>query len=610
MAYDETFQEIVDKTDMVELVSEFVNLEKAGANYRGLCPFHHENTPSFYVSPDKKLATCFGCHKSLDPIGFVAEIKKISFKDAALYCAEKAGLKVNIKSNKPQGPDLSKYYKIMDMSAEFYKKNLLETKSGLEALDYLAKRGLDKEIVEKFGIGLSPDKPDTMYQLLKSAGYLELDMVEAGLVKSNDTKYHDLFTKRIMFPIKDSDGHTIGYSGRIYHKADIDAGQPKYVNSNDNALFKKRFNLYNIDNAIPYANKMHRIILCEGQMDVIAVTRASYGEAVCSLGTSLTKEQAQLIKNYTKEVVLMYDNDKAGIAASVAAIPLLKSVGLDLKLIHLEGAKDADEYALKYGPKALKEFIDSHMISDIEFRYIAATYNKNLANENEFEEAKKDIFSFIRETNSATIQERYLQRLSNASGASLVALQQDFNQYNGVRRIEANSKEPAQKRPRSFAEHVENKYDICIRRLFGYATLKKSYAEKIDANVNLYAFDEPHFNLWGELYGGYYQYVDKFDVEKFLTMISKDDRLTNIFLEDNKLLSKESITDKYNDADLDVCIETVNDYALIKRQEELKRKIANTTNSIENMNDLKELLEITKQLKAKNFKEGSNTNGR
>ena len=296
MAYDETFQQIVDNSNMVELVSEFVSLEKAGANYRGLCPFHHENTPSFYVSPEKKIATCFGCHKTLDPIGFIAEIKKISFRDAALYCAAKAGMKVDIKSSKKEGPDLSKYFEITKIAQEFYTKNLYETKGGLEALEYLNKRGLDKKTCQEFGIGLSSDKNDTIYQVLKSAGYLELDMVDAGLVKSNDNKYHDLFTRRIMFPILDADSNIIGYSGRIYHTTDIKEGQPKYVNSNDNILFKKRLNLYNLSNAIPYGNKMHRFVLCEGQMDAIAASRAGFKEAICTLGTSLTKEQVQLIK--------------------------------------------------------------------------------------------------------------------------------------------------------------------------------------------------------------------------------------------------------------------------------------------------------------------------
>ena len=598
LAYDETFQEIVDKTDMVELVSEFVTLEKAGANYRGLCPFHHENTPSFYVSPEKKLATCFGCHKSLDPIGFVAEVKKISFRDAALYCAERAGLKVNIKSSKPQGPDLCKYHKIMDMAQEFYQKNMLETKGGLEALDYLNKRGLDKDIIEKFGIGLSPDKPDTIYQMLKSANHLELDMVEAGLVKSNDGRYHDLFTRRIMFPIKDFDGHILGYSGRIYHKKDIDEGQPKYVNSNDNILFKKRLNLYNINNAIPYANKMHRIILCEGQMDVIAVTRAGYGEAVCSLGTSLTKEQANLIKKYAPTVVLMYDNDKAGIAASLQAIPLLKDVGLDVKLIHLEGAKDSDEYALKYGVDKLKSFIDTHMISDLEFRYIAATYNRDMLNEQDFEAAKLDIFKMLNDAHSATITERYLTRLSELSKTSLNALVSDFNNYSRRNQPRAAVSPVKVISPRYTNEHIDSKYIICMRRLFGYATLDKAYADKINLELNVGAFDGDHFKLWAELYGGYYQYTDRFDSEKFLTMISRDQALSELFIEDYNKLTKDYVN-AYNEKDLEKCIRTVNEYALKQRQNEIMRLMKTDIDDDTKLALCTELTDILKKLKKK-----------
>ncbi len=594
MAYDEAFQEIVDKTDMVELVSEFVTLEKAGANYRGLCPFHHENTPSFYVSSEKKLATCFGCHKTLDPIAFIAEVKKIPFKEAALYCANKAGLKLNITSSQKKGPDLSKYYKIMDIAQEFYTKNLLETKSGLEALEYLSKRGLDKDTIIKFGIGLSSEKPDIMYQLLKQANVIELDMVDVGLVKSDNGRYYDLFTKRIMFPIKDAEGHILGYSGRIYRQQD--EGQPKYVNSNENILFKKRQDLFNINNAIPYANKMHRMILCEGQMDVIAVSRTTYCEAVCSMGTGLTKEQLELIKRYVPNLILMYDNDKAGIEASVKAIPLIKQAGLNLRLIHLEGAKDADEFVNKFGTDKLKEFIDTKQISDIEFRYIAATYNKDLLKENDFEIAKNDVFNFLLERRSATITERYLKKLSEASNTSLNALIADFNNYsrkNERRDVIA----PVRPHNGNFTNiKVDNKYQICQRRLVGYATMSKDWATIINEEVNPYGFDEAHFNLWAEIYNTYYLFEEKFDRDKFLSIISNNKMLVDTFVFDINTLSKDYVA-KYNDNDLKNCIDTINEYAMLKKQEELKLQIKAETDTEKIVALAGELFDIQKKIK-------------
>ncbi len=601
MAYDETFQEIVNKTDMVELVSEFVTLEKAGANYRGLCPFHNENTPSFYVSQEKKIATCFGCHKTLDPIGFVAEVKRIPFKEAALYCANKAGVKVNFNSNVKKGPDLSKYYKIMDIAQEYYTKNLLETRGGLEAIDYLSKRGLDKDTIKKFGIGLSSDKPDIIYQLLKKVGTLELDMVDSGLVKSDNGRYYDLFTKRIMFPIKDADGHILGYSGRIYRPQD--EGQPKYVNSNENIIFKKRQDLFNINNAIPYANKMHRMILCEGQMDVIAVARAGYDEAVCSMGTGLTKEQCELIKRYVPHLILMYDNDKAGIEASIKAIPLIRQAGLELRLIHLEGAKDADEYALKFGTDKLKEFIDTHQISDIEFRYIAATYNRDLLKENDFEAAKADVFNFLLNARSATTSERYLTKLSEASNTSLNALVADFNNFK--RRNERRDViTPVRQHNGNFTNiRVDNKYEICQRRLIGYATMSKEWATKINDEINTYGFDETHFNLWAELYSTYYVFESKFDNDKFLALISRDKLMLDTFVSDINTLSNDYVS-KYTETDLANCIDTINEYALLKKQEEIKTKIKSETDTEKIVALAGELSDIQKKIK-----KGQKTNG-
>ncbi len=569
MAYDETFQKIVDNSDIVEVVSLFVPLEKAGANYRGLCPFHNEKTPSFYVSPEKKIATCFGCHKTWDSISFVSDVKKISFVEAARFCADKAGLKINLKSNKTNEKDYSKYYKITDIAQEFYTKNLLETKSGLEALEYLSKRGLSTEDIKEFGIGLSSDKSDVIYQILKSANILEIDMVDSGLVKNTDGKYFDLFRGRIMFPIKDIEGHVIGYSSRVYKETD--KLQPKYVNSNENVIFKKRNALYNIYSAIPYANKAHRFILCEGQMDVIAVSRAGFKEAVCSMGTGLTKEQCILMKKYVPEVVLMYDNDKAGIEASLKAIPLIKSVGLNLNFIKLNVAKDADEFALKYGVSKLADYISNNLLSEIEFQYLACTFGKDLKNLNDFEIAKQELFKYLSVVNEATVSERYLNKLSVESNTSFDALLQDYNTFlrrNNYNKIISPVKPP---RPNNNIR-IDNKYEICERRLIGYATLSKQNALHIENSIDPYAFDEGHFRLWAELINTYYMFEEEFDRDKFLQIISSMQDITKTFVDDINKLATDNVS-KFTNEDLDDCIEIVNELGVVKKIEDLKKQI-------------------------------------
>ncbi len=599
MAYDETFQKIVDNTDIVEVVSEFVTLEKAGANYRGLCPFHNEKTPSFYVSPEKKIATCFGCHKTWDSIAFVADVKKIPFIEAAKYCADKSGLKVNIKSQKSSEKDYSKYYKIMDIAQEFYTKNLNETKSGLEAIDYLLKRGISSDDIKQFGIGLSSDKPDVIYQILKSANILEIDMVDSGLVKNTDSKYYDLFRGRIMFPIKDVQGHIIGYSARVYK--DIDKLQPKYVNSNENVIFKKRNALFNIYEAIPHANKAHRFILCEGQMDVIAISRAGFREAVCSMGTGLTKEQCMLMKKYVPQVLLMYDNDSAGVEASLKAINLIKSVGLNVSVVKLKDAKDADEYALKYGIDKLNKYITDNELSEIEFNYLASTFGKDLANANDFENAKQEVFSFLAKINEATISERYLNKLSKESNTSFDALLQDYNTY--LRRNNYNKIVYTPKPIKPFKSNVkiDSKYEICVRRIIGYATISKQNALTIEASIDPYAFDDVHFRLWAELINTYYMFEDEFDRDKFLQIINGMQDITEVFVDDINKLALDNIS-KFNNEDLLECIEIVNELGIVKKIDDLKKQIKSCNDDTKLISLLSEFSMLKSKIEQKNKK--------
>jgi DNA primase len=268
MIDDAKIKEIIDKTDIVALVSEYISLTKAGSDYKGICPFHQEKTPSFMVSPSKKIAKCMGCGSGGNPISFLMKIKNINFEEACIILAEKANVELNIKK-KNTGPDLSKYYKIMSEAAKFYHYNLISTKSGQEAIKYLEKRGITKEIIEEFNIGLAPDKSDALYLTLRDLKFNEIDMIDCGLVKASDKSdsFYDLFRKRIMFPVCDRNSNIIAFSGRIYNGEEDTA---KYINSPETIIFKKNKSIYHIDLAQPHILKKKRVILHEGQMDVIA----------------------------------------------------------------------------------------------------------------------------------------------------------------------------------------------------------------------------------------------------------------------------------------------------------------------------------------------------
>ena len=333
MPTQDEINRVIESTDMVDLVSPFVKLTKQGKSYKGLCPFHNEDTPSFVVSQEKHLAHCFGCGKGGNPINFLMQIKQISFNEALNELATKNGIKLtNVVINK-KSQDYTKYYEMMQLAAKFYEKNLTTTKSGLEALEYLHKRGLSDETIKMFKIGLAPNNVDALYKVLKDANYLELDMIDVGLIGHNDKGYYDIFSKRIMFPITDEMGNIIGFSGRIFNNND--PNQPKYVNTKETFLYKKGSVLYHLDLAKQEILRKKRVILHEGQMDVIAATSAGFKEAICSMGTALTEAQALVLKKYSSQAIICYDGDKAGIAASKKAINIFKKVGMTASLVLL-----------------------------------------------------------------------------------------------------------------------------------------------------------------------------------------------------------------------------------------------------------------------------------
>lgn len=595
MTSNEVIQEVIDKTDMVELVGEFVSLEKSGANYRGLCPFHEENTPSFMVSPQKHLATCFGCHKSLNPIQFVQELKGLSFPEALKYVADKAGVKVDISVKKTNEPDLSKYYSMLATANSFYYKNLTETETGEEGLNYLHSRGLDDSVIEKFSIGLSSDSTDIIYQIYKKLGYLEIDMEATGLI-SNSGKYHDIFTRRIMFPIYDEHNNIVGFSGRVFRKSDSE--QPKYINSPETIVFKKRNVLFNINNAIQEARRKKRFILCEGQMDVIACDRAGFSEAVCSLGTGLTEEQVKLMKRFAKEVVIMYDNDNAGIAASIKAISLIKNNGLDVSLIRLKGVKDSDEMVLKKGVSALKDFINDNVMTVNEYIFDISTTDKDFKKETVLTKSKDFLFAHLKSETSDSVVEIYLKRFSDITNVSYESIVNDFNQI-AQRRIRYGFK---QKNQTSISEtnyfdnyKIENKYNICKRKLIGYATLSKRNAIYIDSKIDFNYFDDLRRTIWLDLIDDYYQKNEEYDQNRFAIILSKNQAALDLFIDDINKLSA-SVDNNYNDDDMISCINTFLELSVKAQISELSEKLKNEKSPDGKLYIFKKILELQKKI--------------
>ena len=353
---DDIVEEVRSRTDIVDVISQYVKLHKRGSNYVGLCPFHNEKTGSFTVSAGKQMYYCFGCGAGGNVITFLMNYENATFPEVLQELAGRAGVELPVvepsREAKQQADKRSRLLEVQKETAKYYYA-LLRSPRGRQAYDYFRKRELSDETMRKFGLGYSDKYSDDLYRYLKSKGYEDGLLRESGLVTFDETRGgHDKFWNRAMFPIMDMRGKVIGFGGRV-----MGEGEPKYLNSPETPVFDKSRNLYALH--LARMTKKPQMLLCEGYMDVIALHQAGFDNAVASLGTAFTTGHASLLKRYTKEVYLTFDSDGAGIKAALRAIPILKEVGLTAKVIHMEPYKDPDEFIKALGAEEFQKRINA-----------------------------------------------------------------------------------------------------------------------------------------------------------------------------------------------------------------------------------------------------------
>lgn len=352
---DDLVEEVRSRSDIVDVISQYVKLHKRGSNYVGLCPFHNEKTGSFTVSASKQMYYCFGCGAGGNVITFLMNYENETFPEVLQELADRAGVELPKQEASPearqQADKRSRLLEVQKEAAKYYYA-LLRSPRGRQAYEYFHKRELSDETMRKFGLGYSDKYSDDLYRYLKNKGYEDSLLKDSGLV-SFDERHggHDKFWNRAMFPIMDMRGKVIGFGGRV-----MGEGEPKYLNSPETQIFDKSRNLYALH--IAKSTKKPQMLLCEGYMDVIALHQAGFDNAVASLGTAFTTGHASLLKRYTKEVYLTFDSDGAGIKAALRAIPILKEVGLTAKVIHMEPYKDPDEFIKALGAEEFQKRID------------------------------------------------------------------------------------------------------------------------------------------------------------------------------------------------------------------------------------------------------------
>lgn len=433
----EIIEEIIYRTDIEQLVGSYVSLKRTGSNLSGLCPFHSEKTPSFTVSPGKKMFYCFGCGAGGNAITFVQKAENLDFVQSVEFLASRAGITIP-RDEKFKREEISRN-RIYDMNreaAKFFRDCLYDPRYGGQAMEYLkGKRRLSDSVIKHFGLGFSPNDFGLLTKHMQRLGYNEEELVKGFLCgKSQKTGgLYDYFRNRVMFPIIDVSGNIIGFGGRV-----MDDSKPKYLNTSDTPGFKKSKNLFALNYAKNFCDD--KLILCEGYMDVIAMHAAGFQNAVATLGTALTAEQARLMTKYTKRVIVSYDSDEAGQRAAERSIKILGEVGLDVRILKLQGAKDPDEFIKSFGADRLKLMLDdSRTWFDFKSNTVFSKYD--LSTTGDRVKASAEICQIIAGVSSAVEREIYITHVAPTLGLTPEILKNNVDREIKKRRNEESSKE-------------------------------------------------------------------------------------------------------------------------------------------------------------------------
>ncbi|WP_273497546.1 DNA primase [Peptoniphilus rhinitidis] len=580
---DNVLDEIRDRADIVDLIGGYVDLKRSGSNYMGLCPFHSEKTPSFSVSPSKGIFKCFGCGVGGDVITFIMKRENLGFREAVEFLADKYNIRLNEykDENKEVREKRDRFYEINREAALYFLQNLNSSK---KAKLYLKNRMLNEKTIRSYGIGYSKDSWTDLLDYLKSLGYEEEELFELNLVsKSKNGNYIDRFRDRIMFPIINRNNRVIGFGARGFFDA-----KPKYLNSKETPIFHKGNNLFNM-NIISKESSRERIILVEGYMDVISLYNSGINYSVASLGTSLTADQAKIIKKMARDIYICYDSDDAGINATSRAIDIFLSISVKPKIIELDGGLDPDDFIKKYGVEGFENKIKG-AISYIDFKIKRLKENFNLE-ENEglsnftIESAK--IFSSIKNPIESDI---FVKDFSKNYNISINAINNYIN-YLNRNKLKENRKDRFKVKKNTNV--VQNTKTKAQEELLSYSLLDNDIYEYIKNKIEVYYFTNVNTRIVFEEIPRMFE--EELDIREFLydlidkKLIEKD--FVEIILD---LIKKINVNYKI----IDELISTLEKNYL---QNE-KNKILENIGKLQGEENKNLLLEALKDLKSINLK--------
>ena len=464
MAFPPAFiDELLARNPIEDVVGQYVNLKRSGANLFGLCPFHGEKTASFSVAPDKGIYYCFGCHKGGGSINFMMELEGLSYPDAVRALAKRAGMEVpEDEQYQSRYRQQERLWALMKEAARYFHAQLYSP-AGAEGLAYAQKRGMPKGTLTTFGIGFAPNTWSGLTDAMKKKGYTDQELIDAGLVSQKGNRIFDRFRNRLMFPIIDVRGNIIGFGGRV-----MDDSTPKYLNSPETLIYNKRKNLFGLN--LAKKSKLGYLILVEGYMDAIALHQYGFDCAVASLGTSLTEEHAVLLSRYTEQVVLIYDGDEAGQRATRRAIPMLEKAGITVKVLKMRDAKDPDEYLKKFGADKFKLLLEEssnrveYQLNAIAKKYYQRFYEQRI-------KVIQEAAELICTLGSPVQREVYGGRVAQAASISMEAMKLEVNK--AFKRRIAREKKKQEKIDLAPAQALQPK-----SRTIRYDNVKSAMAEE------------------------------------------------------------------------------------------------------------------------------------
>ncbi len=417
---EELIDEIRNSNDIVDIISQYVILKRSGRNFFGLCPFHREKTPSFSVSPDKQIFHCFGCGAGGNVIHFISKIENVDFKESLEILADRVGIKLPTLENNVDSKRLElkeKVYEINKLVATYYHETLYKPQAK-PAQEYVKKRKLDNKALKEFCIGYA-ENANVLYKMLKEKGFTEEEILASDLVIKKGNSYVDRFKNRLIFPIQDIRNRFIAFGGRV-----LDNSLPKYINSPENIVYSKARNLYGLN--VAKNTKTRKLIIVEGYMDTVSLHQRGIDNVVASCGTALTEAQGRLLRKYAEKVIISYDSDSAGQAATLRGLEILNNLGCDIRILQMEGAKDPDEYVIKYGNGRFNDLVEN-AISLVEFKIKVLKKGLNIENTNDKIKFMNEIAKILGGVDNKIEQEIYIDKISSDYNISKEAIYAQIN---------------------------------------------------------------------------------------------------------------------------------------------------------------------------------------